>query len=135
MVIVCTGFEIAVTRQESLLKFFKLAGHSDPKQLKINSANQKYGDPVGHSSTSSSIINAIEAPVVSWNYDPHRDREVEDDEMADKHFKSPRDCDGDEAGTVHLCILQCSFVTFHTHAERFYINTGCAPRLLLHLLI
>lgn len=41
----------------------------------------------GRGCISSSIVNASDAPA-SGNYDPCGDREVEDDETADKHLKS-----------------------------------------------
>lgn len=62
------GFEITVNFhsegkeckkiQVNLLKFFKLVGQSDPKRVKIISADQQCGD-------------SSDAPVVSGNYDPH----------------------------------------------------------------
>lgn len=45
-------------------------------------ATEQSGDPGGHRSTSSCVINVNDAPVVSGNYDPHGDREDEDDETA-----------------------------------------------------
>lgn len=85
-------------RQRSLLYFFKVSGQSDPKQAKIVSANQECEDHGGQSS-STTTIDAANAPVVSGDDDSHGEGE-EEDETGDGHLESARDCDGDEAGIV-----------------------------------
>ncbi|KAL7371892.1 hypothetical protein ABVT39_006639, partial [Epinephelus coioides] len=60
---------------------------------------QQCGDPGGDSSTSSSTIDASADALVVSGHDPRRDRGDEDDEKADEHFESVRDCDGDETDT------------------------------------
>lgn len=102
----------------SLLKVFKLSGQSDPKQAKIVQTDQQCGDTSGH--RRSSIIYTV-----TGNYDPHGDREDENNKKADKHFESLRDCD--VMKLVHLCIQRCRFVIFCFHAVRYYIKTGVAP--------